>query len=327
MTTEHDERFAQGVAALLGEELDSVSKLGDGVLALLFSNGRRLVAKGVARQSLVGWQAGKPWAELVALDALSAVGAPVPRLIAADLEHGWLVMEMAAGDGLEEVAATRPGEAFSLLAQGLMRLEEAFAAEWESLERWAVPGPGDDRRMAESLAPLLEPGCREAWFDLVREATEDDTAPGEGSIYAPGPLDVQAANVVWEKRVTFLDMATYGYDVPEKRLSAYAQRAGPKPVTLLDARAFTAYRAMRGDRAALRLAFYDLLFWGIAAARLLAVIKNPDMPAARLLAESWGEPRRLFPEFERMWARETLDDPRVERVRAGLLPMQEARPG
>ena len=69
-----DQRFAAALAALLGGELVSVRRLGEEVIGLELEDGRRLVAKGVARQSLPSWEPGRPWAELVALDALDRGG-------------------------------------------------------------------------------------------------------------------------------------------------------------------------------------------------------------------------------------------------------------
>lgn len=336
----NDEDFARGVAALLGGELSAAEPLSDGVLTLSLADGRRLVAKSVARQSLPTWRPGQPWAELVALDALGAAGAPVPKLVAADLEHGWLVTEFAGGDDLDAALASRSEEAFRLLVLGLLRLEEAFASEWEVLKPWAVARVEDDRTLAAGLASLLDPGCREAWLDLAREATEREATEGDAArgsataghptqagdacdaktpaFWTPGPLDVRAANVVWAKDVTFLDMASYGYDVTERRLASYAQRAGKGAASLLNAAAYGWYRKVRGERAAVRLAFYDLLHWGLAIARLVAAIREPGSRAARLVAESWGDPSELVAPFARQWERERLDDPRVERVRRGF---------
>lgn len=330
-----DEAFARGVAVLLGSELCEVRPLSQGVLALRLKDGRRLVAKGVARQSLSAWRPGRPWAELVALDALSATGAPVPKLVAADLEHGWLVTEFVAGNPLDAARASGGEKAFRLLAEGLFSLEEAFASEWEALQPWSVARDDDDRKLAAGLAPLLEPGCRQPWMDLAREATQADATgenPMEGggsgtkapARWTPGPADVRAANVVWAQRVTFLDMASYGNDVTERRLASYAQRAGREPVSLLDQGAYAWYRKVRGERAAIRLAFYDLLYWGIAIARLLAAAREPGALAARLVTESWGEPEALFAPFTDQWRRQRLDDPRIERVRRGHWPGQEA---
>ncbi|MFS8571576.1 MAG: hypothetical protein LOD85_00905, partial [Clostridia bacterium] len=92
-----DQGFARRLAGLLGADLEEARRLTGDVLYVRLSDGRQLAAKGVARQSAATWRPGEPWAELVALDALGAEGAPVPKLVAADLEHGWLAMEFADG--------------------------------------------------------------------------------------------------------------------------------------------------------------------------------------------------------------------------------------
>ena len=58
----------------------------------------------------------------------------MPKLVAADLEHGWLVTEFIPGNDLNGVCSELPCEGFSSLALGLVELEEVFASEWESLQ-------------------------------------------------------------------------------------------------------------------------------------------------------------------------------------------------
>lgn len=312
--------FAAGLAALLDGELVGASMLGDEALLVRLAGGRQLVAKRVARQSQGTWRPGKPWAELVALDALSARGAPVPRIVAADLGHGWLALEYVPGVGLQEVCeagappATTRLAAFVSLVNALEQLEHAFAAEWEHLSPWATPVADDHRQLAAGLAPLLDHGARDAWNELAALAIQ------RGAVH-PGPLDVQPGNVIWGERpsrVTFVDMASFGHDVTEKRLVAYAQKAGPGPRSLLDHLAYGEYERLKGREAALRLAFFDLLYWGMALARLLAAQRAPGSVAAERVREVWGDPEALIAPFAAMWRRERLDDPRIERVQHGL---------
>lgn len=312
-----NQRFAENVAALLGGELETARSIGEAVLYLKLKDGRELVAKGVARQSLASWRPGRAWAELVALDALNQVDAPVPKLVAADLHHGWLVEEFVAGETLARLLAHPPRGAFGSLTRGLFRLEEAFAAQWDILERWAAPPGESDRKLAELVTPLLDDKARQPWMELAAEATS-------ASAFRPGPLDVRSANVVLAGDVTFLDMASYGYDVTEKRVAAYAQVAGGAPASLLDREGYRFYQDLRGDEAALRLAFYDLLFWGIGLLRLVAAAKAPKSRAAMAVREQWGEPGRLLPRYLAMWERERLAEPRIERLRQGLVSLKEA---
>lgn len=304
---------------MLGGELCATRSLGDAVLYLRLRDGRELVAKGVARQSVPSWEPGRPWAELVALDALSAAGAPVPNLIAADLNHGWLIQEFVPGETMTEVLRREEQDAFGALAHGLIRLEAAFEAQWDALERWAVPAHRRDRRLAELAEPLLNEGARLSWKELAALATEEEAA-------RPGPLDVRSGNAIWAGTVTFLDMASYGYDVTEKRLVAYAQVAGSAPASLLDENSYTEYMAMRGERAAVRLAYYDLLFWAIALVRLIAALKQPESKAGRMVKKVWGEPTRLLPLYKAMWERTRVADARIDQVRQGLVSLKEAFP-
>ncbi|HLS89859.1 MAG TPA: hypothetical protein VK101_01240 [Limnochordia bacterium] len=316
MSGEH-QRFAKNVAALLGGELEAARPIGEAILYLKLKDGRELVAKGVARQSLASWRPGQAWAELVALDALNEVDAPVPKLVAADLHHGWLVEEFVAGDTLAKLLAHPPPGAFRSLTRGLFRLEEAFAAQWDILERWAAPPGESDRRLAELVTPLLDAKARQAWTELAAEATS-------ASVFRPGPLDVRSANVVLARDVTFLDMASYGYDVTEKRLAAYAQIAGGAPASLLDQESYRFYQGFYSEEAALRLAFYDFLFWGIGLLRLVAAAKAPTSRAAKAVREQWGKPGRLLPRYLAMWERERIAEPRIERLRQGLVSLKEA---
>jgi len=309
--TEEDIEFARGLASLLGGELTRAERLGPEVLLVHLGDGRRLVAKGVARQSWESWRPGRPWAELVALDALGALGAPVPRLVAVDQEHGWLAMEYVPGTGIEEAALRPSPGAFASLTAALQALEEAFAAEWQSLSPWAAASPGQPWELAARLVPLLDADAHGAWAEVAGEALDP-------SAVRPGPLDVQPDNVVWGERVALIDMASFGYDWTEKRLAAYAQRAGPRPVSLLDRRAYAHYAEAKGEQAAVRLAFFDLLYWGVALTRLLAAMRDPGSKAAGRLRSAWGEPQALVAPFASMWQRERIADPRVERVRNGL---------
>lgn len=316
-----DQGFARRLAGLLGADLEEARRLTGDVLYVRLSDGRQLAAKGVARQSAATWRPGEPWAELVALDALGAEGAPVPKLVAADLEHGWLAMEFADGSDLARARRLPAPGAFAALAGGLERLHRAFARAWDALAPWAVEGPAREREWAAGLLPFLDEEGRAAWQDLAAEALERPEA-------VPGPLDVQAANVVWQgEQVTFLDMASFGYDGKEKRLAAYAQRAGPEPVSLLDAEAYAYYRRAMGRKAALRLAFFDFLYWGMALARVFAAARHPGSAAARRLEEAWGPPQALVAPLAAMWRRPRLDDLRVERVRRGLVTWKEGASG
>lgn len=313
--TRGDLEFASRLALLIGGELAHAEPLAEGALLICLSDGRKVVAKGVARQSQETWRPGRPWAELVALDALGACGAPVPKLLAADLEHGWLAVEYAAGERFEEALLRPSPGAFAPLVRGLAELEEAFGREWECLASWAAlqAAPVDELRgLAARLGRLIDKERRGAWAGLAAEALDPDDA-------RPGPLDVQPANVIWGERVTFVDMASFGYDWTERRLAAYAQRPGPKPESLLDEKAYAHYAREKGERASVRLAFFDLLYWGLALTRLLAAVRAPESAAAERVRAAWGDPERLIGPFVSMWERKRLNDPRVEQVRTGLI--------
>src|SRR5690606_24645886 len=135
------------------------------------------------------------------------------------------------------------------------------------------------------MAPLLPAGARPAW----RRWSDAALAGAEPF----GPLDVQSRNVVasGERGVVFLDFATVGRASREKRLAAYAQSFRPEPRTLLVPEAYAAFRREAGEEAALRLAFYDFLFFGLAYARAVAAGEAP------------GAGRAAAAGFVRAWTR------------------------
>lgn len=304
------------------EDVLETRSLGGEATYLRLKDGRELVLKGVPRQERERWRPGRAWTELVALDLLAAAGAPVPQLLAADTRAGWLLRQYIPGPPLGTVLLpTDPGpgptpgpaDIFRALADGLRRIEQVLAAAAAEL----APHVDDVahatwKRMAARLESLLAPEAADAWQELVREALDP-------AALTLGPLDIHAGNAVWhEGRVYFVDFATLGPDFPERRLAAYGQAVRPKAASALTAEVYAAYAEEAGPRAALRLAVFDLLFWGVVLQRLRIMTEQPESPDALRLRREWGEAAALSAGAIAQWHRERVPDARLAAVVAGL---------
>lgn len=282
---------------------------------LKLADGRELVLKGVPRQERSRWRPGTPWAELVALDAIGALGGPVPRLVALDLEAGWLLRTYEPGRPLSQEIPTGekdPG-LFSSLVAALFHLERLFVEAQDAIKaHTTAAAPSLWGTLHTRMQGLLSAQAQEAWAELSREVLTPDAL-------TVGPLDINAGNALWQRsRIIFLDFATIGPDFPERRLASYAQIAWPKVGSSLDANAFSRYRAEYGNQAALRLALFDLLYWAIALSRLRVVLDHPESAAARALAGEVPEPERLWQPTLDMWTRRRLSDERINTIVRGI---------
>lgn len=321
--------FLQGVERLLGGRIVSVEPLGGQAFAVSWADGRRTVLKGVPRQEAEFWHPGKPWTELVAADLMTAEDAPTPRLLAADLTHGWLLREFAPGRPLDEVADPKGhrGRAdeggvspvFSALVAELSRLEATFEAVWPELAPFDATPAGDLAALAVGVGRLLPDNAQSAWDDLTRLA--------ESGPRLPGPLDVRPANAVWNgDTVFFLDLATVGFDYKERRLVAYAQAAGRTWSSLLCESAYSAYARVNGEDAAVRLAYFDLMFWALVFARLRILEHRAASPAGQVLRNVWGDPATLRPKWLTQWRRPRIHDPRIDAVVRALTGSSAGQP-
>ena len=100
-------------------------------------------------------------------------------------------------------------------------------------------------------------------------------------------------------------------------MAAYAQRAGPMPVTLLDHPVLSPLiPGMRGDEAALRLAFYDLLLWGIGLLRLVRRSVKPRYAVPHVFSARVGRAAPACSRYLSDVGRERLDDPGSSELRA-----------
>lgn len=294
-----DELFGQ-IARLLGSDAESMETLSPAAWLLSLSDGRRVVIKGVPRQEAGDWRPGQPWTELVAIDFLSSEGLPVPKLLAVDLNHGWLAREYVEGCPLHQLSDEQTVPIYRDLVHHIDRTEQALQTHRHELGaiRWWNLQPGSDPlRWAQLLEDHLLPDVRSAWRDLAAEAAA-------GAVQL-GPLDVQAANALWDGEKTWLiDWATIGQDYRERRLVAYAQAAYPAPVTLLDEAAYQHHAQLFGAEAARRLAFWDLAFWGTAWVRAKAAQSDAQLDLRGIAA---------------MWRRFRLHDPHIAAVQSGLM--------
>lgn len=270
--------------------------LGGEATYLKLKDGRELVLKGVPRQERASWQPGTPWTELQALDILSAAGAPVPKLVAADPQAGWLMNTFLPGRPLGEVLPVVGDAAFPALVAGLTQIERILSAYASEL----TPHTADDAPsawfdMAKRMESLLTSEAAEAWAKLIQDVLDP-------AALTLGPLDIHAGNAIWHRdQVYFIDFATAGPDFPERRLAAYGQAVSPQVASALTPAAYASYVEAAGHKAGLRLAVFDLLFWGVVLSRLRA-----------------GDPNPLREWALAQWRRDRLPDGRLAIVIEGL---------
>lgn len=298
---------------LLGARVVRSRALSLTATALDLSDGRSVVVKAVPRQSIDSWAPGRPWTELVALDALAHVGAPVPKLLAADVHHGWLAMEYIDGHDLWQLS--NPDAHFCDLASSLRRLEQSMTQEWDYLRDYAHHHPPDINSLLTAVQAMIPDGAKSAWDRLVNKARLGDH--GDNSVTV-GPLDVNARNVLWcnaSASFVFIDMAVIGYDYTERRLVAYAQALSPGVTSMLSEAMFDWYHATYGALAAYRLACFDFIFWAIALARLRAALSRPDDTRLRQAVKTWGKPEQTIRHVMAMWRRPRIRDDDVDAIR------------
>lgn len=305
---------------LFGSHVVDTRPLGGQATYLRLADGRELVLKGVPRQELSRRRPGEPWCELAVLDLLGAVGAPVPQLLAFDLEDGWLVYEFVSGPtGRELVRDGAPPAGFVLeIAAALRRIENTLYAEQQALQKFTAPDShGTWQVLSQKMLPLLTPPAKAAWEKLARLALD-------ASALTLGPVDTHAGNVVWhDGQPVFLDFATIGRDFTERRLAAYVQVDGLHAQAALSPAVYTAYAERYGLTASLRLAFFDFLFWGIVWARLLTVVERPNSKASKALTAArpdLAQNAAAQLDFVRhMWARPRCGHELVQAVSEGLV--------
>lgn len=314
-----DRAALRALGELLGSGVTRAAALAPGVIRLELENGRILVWKGVPRQAEERWRPGRPWAELVALDALGAAGAAVPSLIACDLEHGWLITEYVEGVPLDAVPAAGRERAWRDLVEGYFALEERLELVWPELEPFAEPVGDGIEALARGVLDLFppDPEGASAWHSLLAHVLRGERTPGS--------LDVRGANaLLTRKGITFLDFATVGLEHPEKRLVAYARRPDPSSPGLLETGGFMAYADIAGEDRALRLAFFDFLYWGLFLARCKAVLAFPDAPRLLRVKEALGDPKAAYEGALQAWVQPRVDEERVRKVARLARPLLDA---
>lgn len=301
---------------VLGSEVIHSRRLPGEATHIKLADGRELVLKGVPRQERSSRQPGQPWTELVALDSLGAEGAPVPRLVAADVGDGWLIRDYDPGQPLNELLATKkqPSSLFSTLVRDLLSIESACLTAADELGPFIVAHSSIDevRGLAQGIEPLLLPGARSAWQDLINMALAPDTL-------SLGPVDNHPGNALWQgDRLIFIDFATVGLDFMERRIVAYSQLAYPTVASIITPHAYDHYRAVAGEQATLRLALFDLLFWGIVLSRLYALRAQPESGAAIALRAAWPDADALWEPAYAMWTRFRLANATITTIGKGL---------
>lgn len=336
------------IRTLFGTDVKSSRALSRDVTLIVLDNGQCVVIKGVSRQSSDTWQPGNPWTEPVVTDLLHFEGAPVPKLLAVDIQNGWMATEYVEGKTLRTLKEDERFPAFTALVTGLRHVEDVIALNQTCIKE--LVGPEDSRLLGtETLVgqvrSLLQPDAAHAWDKVIANAGIHVNSPlsTKGEAYdqvddpRPGPLDVHARNVVWTNNIdpkpcdrsdrpplenplstVFFDLATVGYAWTEQRLAAYAQSIIPTVSTLLTPKAYDWYGSVTNKKSLYRLIAFDFIYWMIALTRVDAAMNASQTPAGKAARNSWGQPERLGGQIVRMWRRRRIDDDRVNSIRHGL---------
>ncbi len=298
----HERRFFDQLGALLGSSVRGLRRLGPQVVYLSLADGRELIHKEVPRQDRPTWRPGAPWTELVWIDYLAAEGLPVPELVAADVQHGWMVQAFVPGRLLSEGV---DGPTFVRLLRSLLRVESACERAPHDVRTFSVQGMEADLEYERRQI--------EKWVtDETASALSSLIDDGFGGARPPiGPLDIRSENALdLGDEVVLIDFASVGADFTERRLAGYIWTALPTPRSFLTEAHFSAIEGTLGRRAALRLAFFDFAYCARALDRRL----GPKPSEHQYGPSSSGIIERL----QREWERARIDDERVIAVQRGL---------
>lgn len=296
--------------------------LGGETQLITLADGRQLVIKPVSRQEQDVWCSGKPWVEAAAYDFLLDKEAPVPKLIGIDARHGWIALEFISGLNLEEAAPKEDNNdqtLFQAAIEAVRRLEQALVGFDGEMDQLGLGRPVGFQQPPD-IGRLLSPKAQRA-LESISSDVLGDVRKGAWDSVPLGPTDMRGANALWTgERIVIVDLATLGHLPSEQRLAAYLQRTRPPFHTYITSRSLAHYQRVRGDVAALRLAYYDLIYWGLVLARLIAVQKEPESPAASTVRREWGDDASsLWNQAWSMWNRERLDDERIKIITSGLV--------
>lgn len=265
------------------------------------------------------------WAEVAALDALGAEGAPVARLRAFDPDAGLMLTEWIEGVTLHDavtqsVSAGRAALAARVLA-AQREVDSAFNRCWPHLLPWGAEGHRvqdetgssavdalrhEVRRRARRLADLAEGAARGDVLRPLPASSERRQAWEQAAEricrrpLSPGSLDLNAKNVLIapEGRPIFLDFSSLGFDWPARRLVRSGAAISGGRFDSLFAHGIAGASADAHEE----IADQHIFVWGLFVARLCAALRRPGSPVDLHVRRSWGDPAGRLPEALAVWA-------------------------
>jgi hypothetical protein len=224
-------------AKLLPEfDLESIdpATAGHSVHRLESTSGERLALKLFADTGERGSGPEALATEAAALGELHRLGCPVPRLVAADREHGALATGWIDGRTLEARMQDRtlaPSERESVL-RSLAAMETAYQALTARREPAAAAAAQREliARTREELAHLalnppvaVAPADRDRWAEAIETAADAITA----GPWSYGSLDCSASNLLLAgDRAYVIDLSILGAEWRERRTVRYAVATG-----------------------------------------------------------------------------------------------------
>ncbi len=282
--------------------------------------------------------------DLLAVEQLvhaSLCGAPVPRLVAADIEHDLVFYEWCGDHTLDDVCQEgAAGTLGRLVVEGFSRIQSIFRAHGDDFAARTFPGctPQDLRRTwrrttrslardVPRIAGRLSGSANEKRIAAMSDAFSELILFLEQAAPLPGPTDYHARNIVVNpaaRSLRFIEFSKIGWDWPERRLTQYTTSHGagrpdggtysaltPALVTRYAALA-SEYRTEPQAEIAALLDGHHFVFHLLAAQSLLDALPDPRHP----LLDRWRNPEARLEQLRRILSISLCDDPRTTELRS-----------
>jgi hypothetical protein len=330
------------VPELLGEAIRSIMPIASGVWRLDLHQSVRVAKYHLFAPLTRNRSYDVLQVERDVLNALSAAGCRVPRVVALDEEAYFAFYEWVGESTLDDWAQENRRRDGALLC-GLLRDQQAIdSALADGSARWAqrvAPGGGKEeahsgwhaacQRALVGAEALLRHLQRPALTERVRRGLEALERTMAERPLVLGSSDYNARNIVVSPQGTafFIEFSKLSWDWTERRLVQYttcmgSARAGGTMRPLLDRDAVDYYVERIGDvRVARAMDAHQIVFLLNAAAMLCSALSRPDEQANGALLRAWKNPARRLQTLACTLATPLSNDVDARCVRAAFSPV------
>jgi len=258
------------------------------------------------------------------LKLLRREGCPVPDVITSDESTQVIVLEWCGDitwDDLCQDESIVDKQGYTKLAiEGFCHIERVFSEHISLVEPYIYPLDYQShlhqigeklltsaRHCISYLAWIRDEPLTESETKIINESWDEISYCILTRQPSLGSLDYNARNIIIDqKRLSFIDFSTIGWDWPERRLIQYltglgAHVEGGNFVTLLDAEYTKLYAeimskmdvTLHWQKLTALVDYHHILFYLTAIIRLLGILKKPENRQSILLSQAWGavEPR------------------------------------